>query len=342
MPEITVFGENGMLGMWGWEIAMYLFLGGLVAGLLIFSGTMRLTQPKRFTHALLISDLVGLPLLGIGMLSLFIDLSNKINVWRFYTTFQAHSAMSWGAWILLLTMLILALRFVSRIPEPRPAKLLGVQLFLPTSQRELINDGEEAKRMVHKPSPAASFVEWVWKLLARIAQWVNRTDRLLALIGGLLGIGLGFYTGVLLSTIPSRPLWNTAILAPLFLVSGLASGGAFLCLFLPEEEHKPLVPFSVLSCGVEFLLLLALAINLIFGNRSVQRAGAILFGGVFGWAFWGLVVLVGLLLPAGIEQLEMMHKHLPFIPARVPPILKLIGGLALRFVIVYAGILSFV
>lgn len=342
MPEISVFGENGItfpnMATWGWEIALYLFLGGLVAGLMVFSGVMRFARVKNFPRAVFVADLAGLPLLSAGMMCLFLDLSNKINVWRLYTAFQVQSAMSWGAWILLVTLLLLAIRFVSLVPSPRSALFLGLPLFPapPASEEEAV---EKAAR---KPSPGASLVEWAWKLLDKFVLWTKRADRAFALLGIVLGTGLGFYTGVLLSTIPARPLWNTALLAPLFLVSGLASGGAFLCLFLPKEEHTRLVPYSILSCGVELLLLLALVINLNSGNGASQRAGSLLFGGAFGWMFWGLVVLIGLLLPAVAEQLEWMHFRVPFLQARIPPALKLIGSLVLRFVIVFAGLLSFV
>ena len=38
---------------------------------------------------------------------------------------------------------------------------------------------------------------------------------------------LGIYTGVLLSALGARPFWNSALLGPLFLVSGLSSAAAF-------------------------------------------------------------------------------------------------------------------
>ncbi len=345
MTEISVFGENSLHGPWGWEICLYLFLGGLVAGLMIISGVMRLMRSGRFPRALFLADLTGLPLLGVGMLFLLLDLSNKANLWRFYTTFQVRSPMSWGAWALLLTMALLALRFVSLIPEPKTTRFLRLHLFPPPpapTQEEETDKEETAKKAPAKPPFFAPVLEWVWKLLYGIAGWVKRRDGLLALIGVALGAGVGFYTGVLLSAIASHPLWNTAILAPLFLISGLASGGAFLCLFLPEREHKQLVPLSILFCGIELLFLLAFAISLTFGSGAVQQAGVILLSGAFGWIFWGLVVVIGLLVPAAVEQLELMHVHLPFVPDRFPPILKLVGSLSLRFVIVYAGLLSFI
>ncbi|MBI4785805.1 MAG: polysulfide reductase NrfD [Chloroflexi bacterium] len=343
MPEITVTGANGItwpsMSTWGWEIALYLFVGGLVAGLMIFSGVMRLARPGRFSRALLVADLTGLPLLGIGMFLLLLDLSNKVNVWRFYTTFQVRSAMSWGAWVLLVAMAMLALRFASRL---QPISDLGFK----TAERPVgisdLNPKSRTRWVKSLISSLQALIIRTWNLAVSAGRWAMTRDRALAFVGVALGIGVGFYTGVLLSTIPSRPLWNTAVLAPLFLVSGLASGGAFLCLFLPDEEHLHLVPVSILFCAVEIVLLVAYAINLTFGNNTAQRAGSILFDGAFGLTFWGLVVLLGLLVPATFEQLELMHRRVPGVPMRLPPVLKLTGSLALRFVIVYAGLVSFV
>ncbi len=50
----------------------------------------------------------------------------------------------------------------------------------------------------------------------------NRRNMAIALIP--LSIILGIYTGILLSAFNARPLWNNAILGPLFLVSGLSTG----------------------------------------------------------------------------------------------------------------------
>jgi protein NrfD len=356
-PEIGLVGDNGLLSTWGWQVAVYLFLGGLVAGLMIFSAVLRLLRPGHFKRALLVADLAGLPLLGAGMLFLLLDLSNMPNFWRLFTTFQVTSPMSWGSWILLVTMLVLALRFFGVVPATGPAALAGLKLFPPPAVDEAPPAGEEAaapvegtmeaaqEKAAEKTPPkrpaAALFVEKLWTLGAALSAWIGRFDKALTLPGLLLGTGVGFYTGILLSTIPARPLWNTAVLAPLFLVSGMASAGAFLCLFLPHEEHVQLAPFSVLLCGVELILLLAYGIYLNTGTLAVQRSGALLLQGTYGWIFWLMVVVFGLLVPATLEQLELMHRRIPLVQGRVPPVLKLVGGLSLRFVIVYAGMLSF-
>ena len=50
--------------------------------------------------------------------------------------------------------------------------------------------------------------------------------------------------------------------------------------------------------------------------------------------FWTLVVGLGIVLPLFIQSLAVRHR---IAHTRVAPVLVLLGGLALRFVIVYAG-----
>ena len=57
-----------------------------------------------------------------------------------------------------------------------------------------------------------------------------------------LGVGLGIYTGILLNTMVARPLWNSAILGPLFLFSGLSAGAAMMhiaSVVLPGDRPAP-------------------------------------------------------------------------------------------------------
>lgn len=82
--------------VWGWQIAVYLFLGGLAAGLMVISSI-----AKRKSRTMRWLPLLAPAALSLGMLALFFDLENKLHVFRFYTAFRVTSPMSWGAWILL-------------------------------------------------------------------------------------------------------------------------------------------------------------------------------------------------------------------------------------------------
>lgn len=321
MIEVDLSGINAIsfptMATWHWHVALYIFLGGLVAGLMVFGSAIRMLKVKGFERAITITDLFSLPLIMFGLFLLWLDLANRWNFWRLFVTFEFPSPMSWGSWFLLFASLIMGLRMLSLIPEPGPA--------------------------AKTKNPFVRIWRWGWGFLAGIGKWVLSQKGWIDWLTLLLGIGLGFYTGLLLSSISSaRPLWNNGVLAPLFLVSGLASGGAFLCLFLPEEQHLRLVPFSMLACGVELLLLLAYIISLVFGSNSAQQAGEILMGGTFGLILWGVVVFLGLIAPVTIEAFETIKHRIPRGLDRLPPVLKLSGSVALRFVVVYAGLQSFI
>ena len=98
MTEIELFRHSALdptLHVWGWEIAVYLFLGGLAAGAMVLAGAAK-------SRAARLLVFVAPLALSLGMLALFLDLENKLHVFRFYTAWRITSPMSWGAWILLL------------------------------------------------------------------------------------------------------------------------------------------------------------------------------------------------------------------------------------------------
>ena len=104
------------LQIWTWEVAMYLFLGGLTAGVMIFAAAMVLLKkddeaPFATTRLALLAPII----LSAGMTTLFLDLEHKLYVFRFYTTFRVLSPMSWGAWILMLIYPVATLQILSTL-----------------------------------------------------------------------------------------------------------------------------------------------------------------------------------------------------------------------------------
>ena len=84
------------LSVWGWEIPVYLFLGGVAAGMMIVAGVLARDRNGKTPAAVQYALLVPV-LLAIGMLALFFDLENKAHVYRFYLAFMPASPMSWGS-----------------------------------------------------------------------------------------------------------------------------------------------------------------------------------------------------------------------------------------------------
>ncbi len=293
------------LHVWGWEIPVYLFLGGFTAGILILCGwalwRARRDPRPQATLALASSGLflLGLGAISFGMLALFLDLGHKAFVWRLYLTVKPWSPMSWGAWILLFVYPVLAAgvlldppsALVRRVPPLRPVvELLG---------------GREGLR------------------------------RGIGLVSIATGVGLGIYTGVLLSALGARPLWSSALLGPLFLVSGLSTAAAFVHWTSPDAEVRAqLARLDVLLLSVELGLIGLLLIGLLTSTAATAEAAGLLLGGPYTAVFWVGIVGVGIVLPLLIQSLALTHRirHTP-----LAPLLVLLGGLALRFVLVSAG-----
>ena len=90
------------LHAWHGEVAVYLFLGGLVAGLMMLLGAYRLWKPEQArSRSLELLPWLAPVLLSVGMLFLWLDLANRLNVFRFYFIWRLLTPMSWGAWILM-------------------------------------------------------------------------------------------------------------------------------------------------------------------------------------------------------------------------------------------------
>jgi formate-dependent nitrite reductase membrane component NrfD len=160
-----------------------------------------------------------------------------------------------------------------------------------------------------------------------------------------LGLGVGVYTGVLLGVLVARPLWNTPLIAQLFLVSALSTASALLLLLLAragtDRERRALAAGDVLLILLELLLLGGMFVSAGTSSASASEAIGVLTHGVYGWTFWLGVVTLGLVLPLGLELTELFHvsHRLAWLPllVRTAPVLVLAGGFVLRVVIVYAG-----
>jgi len=337
MLDITTTRHNPLvdpvLSVWSWEIPVYLFLGGMIAGMMVLGGLnmLRILKGERAEGFYSVqTPMLGFVMLNLGMGALFLDLAHKLYVYRVYMAFEPTSPMSWGSWVLILVFPVLILSALIRLPEAWPWLGERVPALRGWSDAILARPG-----------------------LVRALGWLNV----------LLGIGLGIYTGILLSTMAARPLWNSAILGPLFLVSGLSAaaamvhlvsslvpghpaprgflGGAFAMLVQPlgAVPPEPKTAVSLVKADLAFLAVELVLIGLLFiglASSSASHVAAIdlLTSGKFATIFWWVVIVAGILVPLLLQGLELGHK----IPHTViPAVLVLAGGFALRWVMVGAG-----
>jgi formate-dependent nitrite reductase membrane component NrfD len=293
------------LHIWTWEVAMYLFLGGVTAGIIIFAAVVALLDKDE--QAPFSSDRLALlaPIvLSLGMTTLFLDLEHKLFTFRFYTTFRVLSPMSWGAWILIIIYPVTVLQILATVRKGYPW----------------------LAAFVDRLAIGRAFVDWC-----------ERYRREISLVAIPAGVGLGVYTAILLSAFSARPFWNTGVLAPLFLASGLSTAAALVALLTRHHgERAWFTKIDIYLIVVELALVALFIINLATGSApQIQALECCVMGGPYTFAFWVLFVGIGLLIPLLLEILEV--RGLGATLALVAAVLVLFGGYTLRHVMLEVG-----
>jgi len=303
--EIFISGRNiphidPSLEVWHFPISLYLFLGGMAAGIIFFASLFTiLRKEKEVPTTVKGAMVVAVIAIIIGLLALLYDLTHLLYVWQLYMTVRIESPMSWGAWVLLIVTLLSFLWVFSYSTE--------------------------------------MFPRWNWKFdfLKNFQAYLIRNRRTLAMILLPLSVILGIYTGILLSAFNARPLWNTSILGPLFLASGLSTGAAAIILFSKNHlERRLLSKIDLALIALELGLIIHFLMSMYAGSAVQLEALDLLVGGEFTVMFFVFVVILGLIFPAILEGIELMGYKVPVI---IPALLILMGGLIFRMVMVEAG-----
>ena len=183
------------------------------------------------------------------------------------------------------------------------------------------------------------------------------TPKALDVVGMALALCVAAYTGVLLGDAGMAfPLWNMAVLPALFVVSAASTGFAAVLLatglVAPEETKAyPLVSKTGIVLPVlEAVLIAVLLIVTAHAEGSAAVAGSAsveaLLTGSYAPAFWICLVVVGLVLPLGIElgshrvaaapEDGSAAKRRPLALAGEAGVL--IGGFTLRYLVVMAAV----
>ena len=303
------------LEVWDWTVAVYLFLGGLAAGLLVMSAIANLRDwPDDEEGPHCIKGAMYAPLiLAIGMLFIFLDLERKTNMYWFFLTFQTFSPMSWGAWGITITIPLSFLYGLSTVPDHKRSRM-----------------------------PFEFMKRWS----ARFEPHMRK----LAMINFGLGIFVGIYTGILLSAMLARPLWNSSILPVLFLNSAISTGAALLIIV----AHKSAVKLFYTKVDIWLIFSEVMIIMLFFYSQYTSTAVAkvsvmpfFTFSHEY-FLYFLSVMLVAILLPLALvlKLIEMKEDHADTLTSstilrmNLSAIMVLIGGLIIRLAFIYAGQLS--
>ncbi len=308
--------------MWGLPVIGYLYLAGVGAGAMTVSASIYLRggDVARGMHvdtARYGAFLAPVPIIVGCWLLIFelgsFDVGNWFRWINLYKVINL-SPMSIGTWLLTVTIgvsIVFAYTFVRNAPG-------------------LTNDQRYALR--------------------RVFSWIAVP----------LGIATAVYTGILLGAMPARPFWNSPILALLFLVSSISTGVAVILLaraLFParstdDEARKQFHDSGYLLTASDALLigfeLMVVFLFIMFAYLTVgdvkEAVSVILIGGSLAAQFWLWFVVLGLVIPVLVELYYVIPRLLyqrGYAPPRgieiVVPVIVLIGGFMLRYVVVVAG-----
>ena len=317
---------------WNLLIVLYLFTAGVSAGAFFVSGLATYLGGARYKRISRIGALIAPWPLMFGLFMLIFDLTKPFQFWWLFLTVQWTSPMSIGTWLLTAFSMLSLVYFVLWIPRP---------------WRDLLRAPQRRADIFHPRQ---------WRPMTR--QMIGISRRVIAAIGFPIGLGVGMYTGVLLGAIPARPLWNTPMVAQLFLFSAMSSGAATVLLIAAatppkkDEDHLLherhfLVSADAVLIVLEIFIIIPFFLHQTLNTWSSAESINLILGGPFTIPFWIGVVLMGLLIPLAIEGFELfpvVWKEAAVKYSRIwgglSAIMVLVGGFLLRYVLVYAGQLS--
>lgn len=312
---------------WNLLVVNYLFLAGLSAGAFAISSFATYIGGPHFRRVARIGALVAPWPVAIGVGLLVLDLGRPFAFYNLFLTVQFTSPMSIGSW-LLTGFIFLSLAYAA--------------LWLPAPLDNLLRIPNRAH----------------WRDFARwtplAPQTIRRWRALLAALGFPIALGVGIYTGILVGAIPSRPFWNTPMVAQLFLFSAMSAGTATVLLITAllgarhehgyEDERRLLISTDMVLIVLEIFMIIPFLLHHALSTQSSAASIELILGGEYTAWFWIGVIGLGILLPLAIEGYELFPVILKEGATRyslalsaISAVLVLVGGFILRFVFVYAG-----
>jgi len=202
---------------WSVAIPQYFFMTGVSAAAFLVSSLTYGFGDRRFERIAGLSLIIALTVLLAAPLNLVADLGQPGRFYELVFATHATAPMTWGVFLLTSypALILLELLFAFRgalVARAASATGLGRRLY------RCLAFGREA----HGPEDEAR---------------TQAMSRRLALLGIPWALAVHGYTGYILGVMKARPLWHTALMPVVFLVSAMVSGVAFVILVAAAMER---------------------------------------------------------------------------------------------------------
>lgn len=292
---------------WGWYIVLYFFIGGLAGGCYFIAALIDALGRPEDRRLARLGYYIAFPCVLLSGLLLTVDLTRPLRFWHMLIErntlepmFKAYSPMSVGSWALLIFGLFSFVSFLGALAE------------------------EDRLRW-----PALSRLQWP---ALRAARPPSVLGKVVGALGGLAGLFIAGYTGVLLA-VTNRPIWSdTPLLGMLFIVSAASTSAALLMLLAQRYGWRGLPGVAALErmdglvLALELFVLVAVMISL----------GPALRGWLNAWGVLLLVVVVlGLIAPLLLSWRD--RRGVSRASLATPALLVLVGGFLLRVVVIFSS-----
>jgi formate-dependent nitrite reductase membrane component NrfD len=177
-----------------------------------------------------------------------------------------------------------------------------------------------------------------------LMQWAPDATGAIAtfkVLAGIFAFAQSIYTGFAVSYVSAIKVWNSAIVPVLFVTCGLTGGLAILLAIMMGQDSAQIMTLE----NVIRVVLIALAViigvylwNTTYSSTAARDAVKRLIGGSLAPLFWIGVFLFGIIIPVVIS-LATLGMDEPASGLLITAVIsEIIGGLALRFAILKAGV----
>ena len=162
-------------------------------------------------------------------------------------------------------------------------------------------------------------------------------------LAGIFAFAQSIYTGFAVSYVNAIKLWNSAILPIVFVVCGFSGGLAILMgLSLTGTEAEIMAIENVTRVTlIGFAVILIVYLwNTTYSSAAARNAVGRLVSGSVASVFWVGVILLGIIIPIGISVSTYFSGEAQAGLLIAATVCEVLGGLALRYVILKGGVYS--
>ena len=176
-----------------------------------------------------------------------------------------------------------------------------------------------------------------------LSYWAPGTaETVFKVFAGILAFGVAIYSGFVVSFVGGIKLWNSAIIPILFVVAGLTGGLAVLLIAASDSAYLGMAIYNVVLIAlVGYAVFIAIYLwATTYESKAARDSVTRILKGNVAPMFWLGVVLLGIVLPILLILPYSLSDSTSTVAFYIAAAGAILGGVALRYVILKAGVYS--